>query len=175
MMGQVPDADAEQAWFLAQIKPNSHRIAQRNLDRQGFRNFLPMLEETARAGGRFVRRARPLFPGYLFVALDPEQGRWRTVNATSGLTRLVSFGSRPQPVPPALVQQLQTRCDAEGLLRPVAEFAPDDRVLITSGPFAQFVARIESMAADQRVWVLLDLLGSETRMAVEQQHLRRAI
>ena len=50
-------------WFLAQMKPNSHDIANRNLTRQGFETFLPLQEETRRTRGRFVTRRRPLFPG----------------------------------------------------------------------------------------------------------------
>ena len=51
------------SWFLAQMKPNSHDIANRNLTRQGFETFLPLQEETRRTRGRFVTRRRPLFPG----------------------------------------------------------------------------------------------------------------
>lgn len=55
--------DRGASWFLAQFKPNSHKIAVRNLARQGFRTFLPMLEETRCARGRFTQQMRPLFPG----------------------------------------------------------------------------------------------------------------
>jgi transcriptional antiterminator RfaH len=88
----MTDQDHGTRWFLAQCKPNSHHVAERNLARQGFAVFLPLQEETKRARGRFVTRMRPLFPGYLFVALDIRQGLWRAVNSTLGITRLVSLG-----------------------------------------------------------------------------------
>ena len=53
-------------WFLLQYKPNSHRLALRNLHRQGFETFLPMLAVTQRHSTKFVQQARPLFPGYMF-------------------------------------------------------------------------------------------------------------
>ena len=65
--------DRGTTWFLAQLKPNSHRIAERNLARQGVRTFLPLQEETKRARGRFTTQMRPLFPGYLFVAFDVDR------------------------------------------------------------------------------------------------------
>ncbi|WP_323811290.1 transcription termination/antitermination NusG family protein [Yoonia sp. 67-2] len=68
-------------WFLAQCKPNSHAVAERNLTRQGFTTFLPIREETMRVRNRFVTKLRPLFPGYLFVALDVGAGKWRAVNS----------------------------------------------------------------------------------------------
>lgn len=159
-------------WFLAQIKPNSHQIALRNLARQGFETFLPLQGETCRRGRRFVTRPRPLFPGYLFVALDVGQGHWRAVNSTTGLTGLVCVGGRPQPVPQDLVSQLRARCDASGQMQPAAHFGPGDQVAVTTGPFADFVARVDELAPEERVWILMDLMGHQTRVALPVAQLR---
>jgi len=95
----MADCGACTTWFLAQFKPNSHRIANRNLLRQGFQTFLPVHEETRRTRGKFTTRMLPLFPGYLFVALDITTDGWRKVNSTYGITRIVSLGNNPTPVP----------------------------------------------------------------------------
>jgi transcriptional antiterminator RfaH len=160
------------SWFLAQCKPNSHRIADRNLTRQGFRTFVPLQEQTRRAHGRFVTRTALLFPGYLFVAFDTQRVRWQAVNATSGITRLVSFGRTPAPVPLDLISQLMLRCDRDGKLMPPRLVAAGDTVTVTHGPFAEFVATVECLAPDRRVWVLLDIMGSESRVAVPAGHLQ---
>ena len=159
-------------WFLAQFKPNSHHIARRNLLRQGFRVFLPMQEETRRSRSKFVTRMQPLFPGYLFVALDLKKGGWRAVNSTYGITRLVSLGKEPTPVPADLVNQLMTRCNHDGKLLPTGQFKPGDLVTLTKGPFTDFVARVEGIAPDRRVHVLMELMGAQTRMALSAGHLR---
>ena len=164
--------DRGTTWFLAQFKPNSHNIAERNLVRQGFRTFLPMQEETKRARGKFITQMRPLFPGYLFVALDMLKGGWRSVNSTYGITRLVSLGKEPTPVPLDLVSQLMLRCDREGKLLPPKLLKPGDEVTMTKGPFTGFVATIETIAPDRRVYVLMELMGAQTRVAVSAEHLR---
>lgn len=164
--------DRGTTWFLTQFKPNSHNIAERNLTRQGFRTFLPMQEETKRARGKFITQMRPLFPGYLFVALDMLRGDWRSVNSTYGVTRLVSFGKEPTPVPLDLVSQLMLRCDREGKLLPPKLLKPGDEVTLTKGPFTDFVATIERIAPDRRVFVLMEIMGAKTRVAVRAEHLR---
>lgn len=164
--------DRGTTWFLAQFKPNSHNIAERNLARQGFRTFLPMQEETKRARGKFITQIRPLFPGYIFVALDMLQSGWRAVNSTCGITRLVSLGKGPTPIPLDLVSQLMLRCDREGKLLPPKLLKPGDQVTLTKGLFTDFVATIESIAPDRRVWVLMELMGAQTRVAVSAEHLR---
>lgn len=161
-----------QTWFLAQLKPNSAQIAETNLRRQGFRTFLPLEEGTRKARGKFVTVVRPVFPGYIFVAFDVASGGWRSINSTSGVTRLVSFGKDPAPVPLDLVSQLRLRCDQSGMLLPPKLLQPGDQVRVTSGPFADFVAEIESLEADRRVWILLEIMGGRTRVAVGPEQVR---
>ena len=81
---------------MAQLKPSCAQIAQKNLIRQGFETFLPMEEETRQRNGKFVTATRPLFTGYIFMAFDVADGLWRAVNATHGITKLVSFGKSPR-------------------------------------------------------------------------------
>ena len=168
----MSNLDHDITWYLAQFKPNSHSIAERNLARQGFRSFLPLQEETRRTNGKFVTRLRPLFPGYIFVALDPAQGGWRAVNSTNGITRLVCLGTEPTPVPSALVSELMRRCDGDGKLLPPRHFSPGDRVVLSGGPFTDFVATIEGVSPDRRVYVLIEMMGAQTRITLKAEHLR---
>lgn len=160
------------SWFLAQLKPNSVKIAERNLSRQGFQTFLPLEAQTRRSSGAFTTGLRPLFPGYIFVAFDVTKGLWKSVNSTSGITRLVSFGQTPAMVPDELVSKLRLRCDSDGRVLPPKHLTPGDQVALTTGPFASFVAEVEQIAPDQRVWVLLEIMGGKTRVAVEPEQLR---
>lgn len=164
--------DRRASWFLAQLKPNCASIADKNLKRQGFQTFLPMEEKTRLRNGKLVTAIRPLFPGYIFVAFDVARGFWRTVNSTYGITRLVSSGKEPAVVPLDLVSQLMLRCDAKGRLLPPKLLKPGDQVTLTTGPFANFVAEVEKNAPDRRVWVLMEIMGAQTRVAVRADQLR---
>ena len=82
------------SWLLTQMKPNCASIAQKILDRQGFKTFLPLEDKTQERNGKFLTTTQPLFPGYLFVAFNAVQGHWRSVNSTHGVTRLVRFGRK---------------------------------------------------------------------------------
>ena len=160
------------SWFLAQFKPNCHHIAKRNLTRQGFQCFLPQEEVTRRRNNRFTRQLRPLFPGYVFVALDKVTGGWQAINSTYGITRLVSFGGDPAEVPSELISALRDRCDESGTILPPRYFQPGDAVTLANGPFADLAGRVELVAPDRRIWVLIDLMGRQTRVAVSEDALR---
>ena len=131
-----------------------------------------MQEGTQRRSGKFVTAMRPLFPGYIFVAFGVAHDFWRAVNSTYGVTRLVTFGKEPAVVPPDLISQLMLRYDTDGRLIPAKILKPGDQVTMTKGPFTNFAAEVEKIAPDRRVWVLMEIMGGQTRVAVGADQLR---
>lgn len=153
-------------WYLIQFKPNSHRLAVQNLQRQGFETFLPMQEVARRKASRFVVDLRPLFPGYMFVSANAQAAPWHKIKCTLGVSRLVSFDGTLKPLSSSLISHLMLRCDKEGKLLPPKTLKPGDNVELLAGPFARFVATVERIDAQQRVWLLMDLMGQTTKMHV---------
>ena len=160
------------SWHLIQFKPNSHRLAERNLHRQCFETFLPMQQTTRRKASRFVNDLKPLFPGYMFININTELAPWRKINSTLGVSRLVSFEGKPSPLPLQLVSELQRRCDASGVLIPPKSLSEGDNVEILAGPFANFIATVDTLDPEQRIWILLDFMGQSTRINVSADQLQ---
>ena len=159
-------------WYVIQLKPNSHRLAERNLRRQEFETFLPMQKITRRKASRFINDLKPLFPGYMFVSVNSELAPWRRINSTIGVSRLVSFEGKPRPLPLQLISGLMLRCDATGTLLPPKSLNAGDSVEMLSGPFANFVATVDTIDPEQRIWVLMDFMGQKTRMQVTADQLQ---
>ena len=159
-------------WHLVQFKPNSHRLAARNLQRQGFETFLPLQKVTRRKASRLTVDLRPLFPGYMFVGVELDVAPWRTINSTIGVSRLVSFADNYKPLPLNLISSLMLRCDKEGKLLPPKTLNAGDSVEVLAGPFTNFVASVEKIDAQQRVWVLMESMGRGTRMKVQPEQLK---
>ena len=159
-------------WYLVQFKPNSYEIAESNLNRQGFETFLPMQEITRRKASRFVNDFKPLFPGYMFVSVNSQLAPWRTINSTIGVCRLVSFESKPKPLPRQLVSGLMLRCDTAGKIQPPKTLNEGDSVELLTGPFAKFIATVDTIDPERRIWVLIVLMGRPTRMQVASDQLQ---
>ena len=159
-------------WYLLQLKPNAHKTAVRNLKRQGFDTFLPLMKVTQRRGTRFIDSSRPLFPGYMFVKIAEGHTPWRSLNATLGVARLVYIGAKPRPLPAALMTELRGACDEDGLLAPQT-LKPGDLVQIKTGPFSNFIATVEELTSTDRIKLLLEIMGQESRLAVAAHHVTR--
>jgi transcriptional antiterminator RfaH len=154
------------SWYVVQTRANAEEIAAANLVRQGFQPYLPRFQKKRRHARKVDFVARPLFPNYLFVSLDVEVDRWRAVQSTIGVARLVCRGESPAPVPPGVVEGLQERQNEEGFI-PLATqpaFTPGQPVRLMEGAFASLVGLYEGMSDRERVTVLLDLLGRKVRV-----------
>ena len=166
--------DSAMRWFAGQLKPNGLAQAERNLARQGIETFCPWTIEAHHRNGRMTDRPRPLFPGYIFLRLDPKAGLWRAVNSTRGLTRMVQTDPRaPTPLPDALIDGLRARCDAQGRLDMGPSLVPGDRVRVIAGPFADLVTEIETIGEDARIRVLFDLMNRKVATDLDPRHVQK--
>ena len=108
----------------------------------------------------------------MFVSVNSELAPWRTINNTIGVSRLVSFDGKPKPLPLQLVSGLLLRCDTSGALLPLKSLGEGDSVEILAGPFASFIATVDTIDPKQRIWVLMDFMGQKTRMQVSSDQLQ---
>ena len=151
-------------WFILQFKPNSHHQAIKNLTQQGFETFLPLHDTTSRKASRFITTNQPLFPGYMFITFDKAEPKWHKINNTYGVSRLVTFNAVLKPIPTTFIDNLMKRYDLSGKLLPIKKLKKGDQVKLLKGPFANFIATVETYETDQRIWILMDLMGRQTKM-----------
>ena len=159
-------------WFILQFKSNSHHIAVKNLNRQGFETFLPLHDATSRKLTRFISTSKPLFPGYMFIRFNKVESKWHKINNTYGVSRLITFNTILKSIPTSFVDNLMRRYDSSGKLLPIPEFKKGDQVTVLTGPFADFIANVEKYEVDHRIWILMDLMGRKTKIQASSDTLQ---
>ena len=161
--------DLKPRWFVAHTQPHAEAKAAAHLNRQGFGIYFPRYLKRRRHARKIETVAAPLFPRYLFVAVDLAAQRWRSIYSTAGVTRLVCNGDDPAAVPEAVVAALKDREDEAGFIklesRPV--FRPGEKVRVLDGAFSSCLGLFEGMAERERIAILLDLLGRKVRVVLD--------
>lgn len=155
-------------WYVAYTAPLAERRAAVQLRRQGFEAYLPQCRKLRRHARRTEVVTTPLFPRYVFVALDLAADRWRSVNGTIGVSRLVCHGDVPSPVREGVVAALRAGEDDEGFvsLARLALFDRGARLRVLDGAFAGQIGAYERMTRAERVVLLFDMLGDDVEVAV---------
>ncbi len=158
-------------WFILHFKQNAHHQAVKNLNRQGFETFLPLHDTTSVKASRFVSTIKPLFPGYMFITFDKENSKWHKINNTYGVSRLITFNSILKPIPTSFIDSLMKRYDLSGKLLPIQKLKKGDQVTVLTGPLSNFIATIEKYEDDQRIWILMDLMGRKAKINTSSDNL----
>lgn len=172
--GGVGLSEGNEKWFVVYTLPRRELQARLHLEWQGFRTYFPQIQKTVRHARQMRTVRAPLFPRYLFIALDVARDRWLSIRSTVGVSHLVTCDDRPFPVPAGVVEAILERTDEAGLTLLDSGLCEGQRVRILSGPFSEFIGTLERLDDVGRVRVLLDMMGSAIPVALRRSALAPA-
>lgn len=155
-------------WYVVRTHARQEQKALFHLRSQGFEVYLPQFLKRRRHARKTDYVKTPLFPRYMFVRLDLGQMRWRPVLSTIGVSHLVGNDGRPSAVPVGLVEDIRAHEGPDGTVpAPVdVPFEDGQAVRIESGAFASQVGFFKCLAENDRVALLLDMLGRKIEVRV---------
>ena len=149
-------------WYLIKTKSRQEKIAKQNLENQDYRTFCPM--------SNINNRLVVLFPGYIFVQLNEKTQNWSPINSTKGVSHFVKFGSNFAKVSISVVEFIKTQQHiTTEKLKNLNKFKPGDKVQISDGAFKNCVAIFKCYKPDERVILLMNLLGSEQSLSIKKE------
>ena len=159
------------SWIVAKNKPNQDKTALINLERQNFEFLQPQFKTISRVRNQFKEIIKPVFPGYIFIAINLEEKNWHKINNTRGISHIIVFGNEIPLIHYKLIEELKHRFSLNNDPKAADPFEVGINAEITSGPFAQLIGEIDEIDADQRIWILLDILGTQTRVSINKVNL----
>jgi transcriptional antiterminator RfaH len=156
-------------WYVVQTQVNGEAKAAANLLRQGYGIYLPRYMKRRHHARKVDLVAKPMFPRYLFVAIDVATQRWRSIQSTFGVAHFITNGEVPASVPDGVIAALKAREDEKGFIKMDArpKFAPGDRVRVLAGAFMDIAGLFEGVGDHERVAILLEMLGSKVRVHLD--------
>ena len=162
-----PAFSEDPLWYCLKTGPKQEGIATRLLRAEmGLEVFCPKVRfKRARATGvAWVSEA--MFPGYLFARFS-YPALHRRIAATSGVSRILSFGGRPCVVEGSIIEDLRRHVADGETVEISAEIREGEEVKIVEGPFMGVKALVTRvLPARERVAILLNLLGQEREIEV---------
>ena len=149
-------------WYLIKTKPRQEKKAKQNLENQGYEVFCPI----AKINDKLV----VLFPGYLFVQLNDKTQNWAPINSTKGVSHFVKFGLNFAKVPNSVIEFIKTNQHITAdKLNNLNKFKPGDKVQISDGTFKDYTAIFKCYKSDERVILLMNLLGHEQSLSIKKE------
>lgn len=163
-----------QSWYVIQTKPRREIQAQENLQRQGYKCYMPMMREKLYCRGRYKIRTEPMFPRYLFIQLDILSDNTASIRSTFGVNGLVRFGNHIPALPDEFIETLSLSTNTEDgcIERDLkVNWRAGDKLLITDGPLAGWEAIFKAEYGHDRVQILINLLGQQRIVYISEHQL----
>ena len=150
------------------VKTNlEHRVTSMDMTDKIFRVVVPTEEELEIKNGQRRTVHKKIFPGYVLVEMELEDGSWYVVRNTPGVTSFVGSGNTPMPLPESEVQAILKQMREEKPQVRVT-YKKGDRVKIIDGPFAEFMGTIDEVNEEKtKLRVLVSMFGRETPVELD--------
>jgi len=151
-------------WYLVKTKSKQEDIAILNLENQNFHVYCPFV---------LIRNKNEvLFPGYIFIQLDKDTQNWSPIRSTKGVLHFVRFGLSYAKIPDNIIKFIKTNeLNTAQKLKNINKFKPGDKVQISDGVFKNCIAIFKSYKSDERVILLMNILGQQQKLTIKQETL----
>jgi transcriptional antiterminator RfaH len=158
----------KKSWYLAYCRPKEEERAKLHLRNQGIDSYYPLVLTRKIVRGKITEKIEPLFPRYLFVHMNIEEFSPLKVRSTRGIQHIIGHGAKWDEVPTELVLQLMRDEDSDESREIVSKLPKHgQKVIITNGSFKGLQAIYQEPDGNQRAFLLLSLMNSETRACFE--------
>jgi transcriptional antiterminator RfaH len=163
-------------WYAVYTQLHGETKALEHLSRQGYCTYLPRYRTLVNHARRRQVVLRPLFPRYLFTGIDRMSMGWRPILSTFGVADVVRAGDEPAPVPSEVITAIREREEAGNFdrLNPQQSLHLGELVRVTTGAFEDMVGKLVELRDQDRVIVLLDLLGRAVRAQLRAEAVEAA-
>ena len=155
-----------QNWYLIKTKPRQENVAIKNLENQEYSTYCPTI--------KIKNNNVVLFPGYIFIHLDKKRENWSPIRSTKGVLNFVRFGLNFAQAPDTVIEFLKANelINKEKFIN-LNKFKPGEKVQITDGVFKNCVAIFKSSKSQERVLLLMNILGQQQSITIKQESVIR--
>ena len=149
------------------------RVEYMNMADKIFRIEVPQKTVTQLKGGKKQEREEKIFPGYVLVEMIMDEDSWYVVRHTSGVTKFVGSAKRPIPARDSEIKKIINRSTST-TQKIELDVKAGDKVRITSGPFADFIADIIEVYPDKsKLRANVSIFGRETPVELEYKQINK--
>lgn len=153
-------------WYALRTYPRHEKRVHEDLGLRAIESFLPLYETVRRwKNGCKMRIQLPLFPGYLFLRLDPRE-RFKALNLP-GAVSFVGSANEPWPLPDTEITSLREKLRLRHF-EPHPYLAVGQNVRIKSGPLADLTGYLVRQAGGCRVVISIELIHGAAAVEVDQ-------
>lgn len=156
-------------WYVLHVKPRTEKKVNDFLAAIGVFHYLPLLRKETKVQRRRIVRYLPVFPGYVFTRLFPEE-RIRVLGTQQIVRTILVTDARK------MIHQLRQVERARRLpvdLRLAQSFANGEYVKVVCGPLCGLEGQVKRIGSAMSIVLTVDILGQALEASVNPADLEK--
>ena len=149
-------------WYVLHVKPRTEKMVDGHLAIMRVFHYLPLVRKDTKVQRRKVVRYLPVFPGYVFTRLFPEERM--TIIRTQHIVRTIEVRDPRRMI--HQLRQVEHACRLPSDLRAVASFAAGEYVKVVSGPLRGLEGQVRRTGGATSIVLTVDILGQSIEATV---------
>lgn len=158
---------SELLWVVAHTRPRREKKLVEYCTRHGLAVTLPCYDSAHKYRGKTVVFRKPLFPGYVFLQLQPEQ--FSGVRQNDNVANLLDVFD--QETFARQLQEILAALDSKLEVRLAPSIGEGTRVKIRSGPLQGVEGWVEKRHGMSTVLLRLDFINQAAAVKISAEHL----
>ena len=160
---------AGRVWYVLHVKPRTEKTVNGHLAIMRVFHYLPLVRKETKAQRRKIVRFLPVFPGYVFTRLSPDERM--TILRTQHIVRTIEVANPRRMI--HQLRQVEHACRLPADLRLVAAFAEGEYVKVVSGPLRGLEGQVRRVGKAASIVLTVDILGRAIEATVSPGDLEK--
>ena len=159
-------------WILAKTKCRQEYRAEKNLNNQGFKCFLPTINIKKFVNNVWVEKKEVMFSGYLFINIAQLTHKMHKINNTYGISKLLvdRITGAPFVIKNSVIEEVSEESEE---INDLSRIEKGDAVVVTKGRLSTFSGIFLEKCSKYRAKLLVSFLNSEQELEVDLSDIQK--
>ena len=172
MERRLSESNSRTRWYAVATRSRQEKIAANTLQALGIAHFLPLQSQKRQWSDRIQTINVPLFPGYLFVHIDPWTSAKLDVLKAPGVARFVGDRSGPLPVQASEIESIRDVVQRGVEVTPHPFLKEGARVQVVRGPLAGVEGILARFGSKSRIVISIEVIHRSLAINVSESDVR---
>ena len=142
-------------WYVLHVKPRTEKVVNDHLAIMRVFHYLPLVRKETKVQRRRVVRHLPVFPGYVFTRLSPDERM--TILRTQHIVRMIEVANPRRMI--HQLRQVEHACRLPADIRQAPTFAEGEYARVISGPLRGLEGQVRRIGNATSIVLTVDILG----------------
>ncbi|MGH7885806.1 MAG: transcription termination/antitermination protein NusG [Thermodesulfobacteriota bacterium] len=155
-------------WFAVYSRVRHEKAVLKEIQKKNFETYLPLMEQISHWKDRKKKVYLPLFPGYLFVKINPKNSL--EILKVPGVIRILGSNGKLIPVPSSQIDGIKELLNSGLHYEISSKYVSGKEVEVIKGPLSGTTGKIINLKGNYKLILSVDIINRSILVEIDIDH-----